>query len=48
MNIFNTLKNKNESFRVFPLSNWTELNIWKYINKENIDVVPLYFSKKDV
>ena len=45
-NIFNTLKNKNESFRVFPLSNWTELNIWKYINKENIDVVPLYFSKK--
>jgi len=45
-NIFNTKKNKEESFRVFPLSNWTELNIWEYIKEEKIDIVPLYFAKK--
>ncbi len=44
--IFNLEKLKDESFRVFPLSNWTELNIWEYIKKENIEIVPLYFSKK--
>ena len=43
--IFNTLKEPKASFRVFPLSNWTELNIWEYIKKEKIDVVPLYFAK---
>ncbi len=43
--LFNTEKNKYESFRVFPLSNWTELDVWHYIKQENIDVVPLYFSK---
>lgn len=45
-NIFNTYKNSEESFRVFPLSNWTELNIWQYIKKQKIEIVPLYFSKK--
>ena len=37
--------NKGESIRVFPLSNWTELDIWQYIHQENIPVVPLYFAK---
>lgn len=46
--LFNTLKNQEESFRVFPLSNWTELNIWEYIDIEEIPVVPLYFSKKRI
>jgi sulfate adenylyltransferase subunit 2 len=44
--LFNTELNEKESFRVFPLSNWTELDIWQYIKFQNIDVVPLYFSKK--
>jgi sulfate adenylyltransferase subunit 2 len=44
--IFNTSKEPDESFRVFPLSNWTELNVWEYISQENIKIVPLYFSKK--
>jgi len=44
-NLFNTQKNKGESIRVFPLSNWTELDIWQYIYQENIPVVPLYFAK---
>jgi len=44
--IFNTSKESDESFRVFPLSNWTELNVWEYISQENIKIVPLYFSKK--
>ena len=44
--LFNTTKADGESFRVFPLSNWTELNIWQYIKHENIQIVPLYFSKK--
>jgi sulfate adenylyltransferase subunit 2 len=43
--IFNTLKQQGESFRVFPISNWTELNVWEYIEKENIKIVPLYFAK---
>lgn len=45
-NIFNGKINKGESIRVFPLSNWTELDIWLYIYKENIPIVPLYFAKK--
>jgi sulfate adenylyltransferase subunit 2 len=45
-NLFNTQKNKGESFRVFPLSNWTEFDIWAYIERENIPVVPLYFAKE--
>ena len=45
-NLFNTRKNKGESIRVFPLSNWTELDIWQYIYQQNIPVVPLYFAKK--
>jgi sulfate adenylyltransferase subunit 2 len=44
-NLFNTEINKGESIRVFPLSNWTELDIWEYIKKEKLEVVPLYFSK---
>ena len=43
-NIFNTRVNKGESIRVFPLSNWTELDIWQYIHLENIPIVPLYFA----
>jgi len=43
-NIFNTHKHKGESIRVFPLSNWTELDVWQYIYKESIPIVPLYFS----
>jgi len=42
--IYNTQINKGESVRVFPLSNWTELDIWMYIHRQNIDVVPLYYS----
>lgn len=44
--IFNTRKHAGESIRVFPLSNWTEMDVWQYIYFENIDVVPLYFAKK--
>jgi len=44
--IYNTRINKGESIRVFPLSNWTELDIWQYILAENIPIVPLYFAKK--
>ena len=43
--IYNGMKAKKESIRVFPLSNWTELDIWLYIAQENIDIVPLYFAK---
>ena len=43
-NIYNARKNKGESIRVFPLSNWTELDIWQYIHRESIDIVPLYFA----
>jgi len=42
---YNARKNKGESLRVFPLSNWTELDIWQYIYLEQIPIVPLYFSK---
>jgi len=43
--LFNTRIQPGESIRVFPLSNWTELNVWQYIRAENIPVVPLYFAK---
>jgi sulfate adenylyltransferase subunit 2 len=43
--LYNTRKGKGESLRVFPLSNWTELDIWQYIYMENIPIVPLYFSQ---
>ncbi|MEQ8178944.1 MAG: sulfate adenylyltransferase subunit CysD, partial [Amphiplicatus sp.] len=43
-NIYNTRVQKGESIRVFPLSNWTELDIWQYIYREQIPIVPLYFS----
>jgi sulfate adenylyltransferase subunit 2 len=42
--LYNARKAKNESIRVFPLSNWTELDIWQYIHLENIPIVPLYFA----
>lgn len=45
-NIYNTRINKNESVRVFPLSNWTELDIWQYIHLEKIPIVPLYLAAK--
>ncbi|MCY1394956.1 Sulfate adenylyltransferase subunit 2 [compost metagenome] len=44
--LYNTRKRKGESLRVFPLSNWTELDIWEYIRQENIPIVPLYFAKQ--
>ncbi len=43
-NIYNTRIHKGESIRVFPLSNWTELDIWQYIYKENIEIPELYFA----
>ena len=43
-NLYNTRVAKGESIRVFPLSNWTELDIWQYIYRENIPIVPLYFA----
>lgn len=42
--LFNTEINQGESIRVFPISNWTEKDIWQYIKRENIDIVPLYFA----
>lgn len=45
-NIYNNRISKGESVRVFPLSNWTELDIWQYIQLENIPIVPLYFAKE--
>jgi sulfate adenylyltransferase subunit 2 len=42
--VYNARRNKGESIRVFPLSNWTELDIWQYIHLENIPIVPLYFA----
>ena len=45
-NIFNGRIHKGESIRVFPLSNWTELDIWQYILVEDIPIVPLYFAKE--
>ncbi|HAE29179.1 MULTISPECIES: sulfate adenylyltransferase subunit CysD [Hyphomonas] len=43
-NVFNTRIHPGESIRVFPLSNWTELDIWQYIRREGIEIVPLYFA----
>lgn len=45
-NTYNSQVNPGESIRVFPLSNWTELDIWQYIYQENIDMVPLYLAKE--
>ena len=45
-NLYNARVHKGESIRVFPLSNWTELDIWQYIRMENIPIVPLYFAKE--
>ena len=44
--LYNARKNKGESMRVFPLSNWTELDVWQYIHLENIPIVPMYFAKE--
>ncbi len=43
--LYNTRRNRGESIRVFPLSNWTELDVWQYIHIENIPIVPLYLAK---
>ncbi len=43
--VYNARKNKGESFRVFPLSNWTELDVWQYVYLEQIPIVPLYFAR---
>jgi len=45
-NVFNSRLTRGESIRVFPLSNWTELDVWEYIHLENIPIVPLYFAKE--
>ncbi|MGV3606703.1 MAG: sulfate adenylyltransferase subunit CysD [Planctomycetaceae bacterium] len=45
-NLYNSRVNKGESIRVFPLSNWTELDVWQYIHLEKIPIVPLYFAKE--
>lgn len=45
-NIYNAKVHKGESIRVFPISNWTELDVWQYIRLENIPIVPLYYSKE--
>ena len=45
-NLYNATKQRGESIRVFPLSNWTELDVWQYIAREAIPVVPLYFAKE--
>jgi sulfate adenylyltransferase subunit 2 len=42
--LYNTRKHRGESIRVFPISNWTELDVWQYIHLENIPIVPLYFA----
>ena len=44
--LYNVRKNRGESIRVFPLSNWTELDVWQYIMRESIEIVPLYFAAK--
>ena len=44
-NLFNSHTDKGESIRVFPLSNWTEMDVWQYIHLENIPIVPLYFAR---
>jgi sulfate adenylyltransferase subunit 2 len=45
-NVYNTRVRRGESIRVFPLSNWTELDVWQYVHLENIPIVPLYFAKE--
>ncbi len=45
-NLYNAKKRKGESIRVFPISNWTELDVWQYIQLENIEIVPLYFAAR--
>ncbi|EQB12882.1 sulfate adenylyltransferase subunit CysD [Sphingobium lactosutens] len=45
-NLYNARKNKGESIRVFPISNWTELDIWQYIHLNDVPIVPLYFADK--
>lgn len=45
-NLYNTKINRGESIRVFPLSNWTELDVWQYIHRESIPVVPMYFARE--
>jgi sulfate adenylyltransferase subunit 2 len=45
-NLYNARKNKGESIRVFPISNWTELDVWQYIHLNEIPIVPLYFAAK--
>ena len=45
-NLFNCRVNKGESIRVFPLSNWTELDVWLYVHRENLPMVPLYLAKE--
>jgi sulfate adenylyltransferase subunit 2 len=45
-NLYNARIEKGQSVRIFPLSNWTELDVWQYIERENIPVVPLYFAKE--
>jgi sulfate adenylyltransferase subunit 2 len=44
--LYNSRIHSGESIRVFPISNWTETDIWEYIRREKIDIVPLYFAKK--
>ena len=44
MGLYNARKHKGESVRVFPISNWTELDVWQYIFRENIPIVPLYLA----
>jgi sulfate adenylyltransferase subunit 2 len=44
--LYNVSKSRRESMRVFPLSNWTEFDVWEYILRENIEVVPLYFAQE--
>jgi sulfate adenylyltransferase subunit 2 len=45
-NLYNSRHHKGESIRVFPLSNWTEMDVWLYLHAENIPIVPLYFAKE--
>lgn len=45
-NLFNSQINDGESVRIFPLSNWTELDVWQYLKVEKIPIVPLYYSRK--
>jgi len=45
-NLFNTRIDPGESLRIFPLSNWTEMDVWQYIHVENIPIVPMYFAKE--